>query len=300
VAARFPAARFFAQSGVNAGMNDSAALDRFRASLSQDEERIDLAEAAFLIAQDDYPELDPGRYLAELDRLGGVLRKRLPSDFSPMHRLLALNRYLFIELGFAANDDNYYDPDNSLLHVVLERRRGIPITLSILYLEIGRRIGLNLAGISFPGHFLVKLPVAEGDLILDPYSGGKSLSEEDLRRRLGDLARDIDPAQLPLRQFLEPASKREILARMLRNLKAIHLKNEEHAKALRVMNRLLIVSPDQALEWRDRGLLYERMECSRAALEDLESYLKLAPLAEDAAETRAHVARLRELASRLH
>jgi regulator of sirC expression with transglutaminase-like and TPR domain len=281
-------------------VNDAAAIERFRASLSREEERIDLAEAAFLIAQDEYPELDPGRYLAELDRLGGVLRKRLPIDFSPMHRLLALNRYLFVELGFAANDDNYYDPDNSLLHVVLERRRGIPITLSIIYLEIGRRVGLNLAGISFPGHFLVKLPVADGDLILDPYSGGKSLSEEDLRRRLGELAHDIDPAQLPLRQFLEPASKREILARMLRNLKSIHLKNEDLAKALRVMNRLLIVAPDHALEWRDRGLLYERMECSRAALDDLESYLRLAPLAEDVVETRAHVDRLRQLASRLN
>jgi regulator of sirC expression with transglutaminase-like and TPR domain len=281
-------------------MSEDHALARFREALAQEEAQLNLAEVAFLIAQDDYPELDPGYYLAELDRLGGTLKKRLPIDFSPMHRLLALNRYLFVELGFEANDDNYYDPDNSLLHMVLERRRGIPITLSIIYLEIGRRIGLNLAGISFPGHFLVKLPVADGDLILDPYSAGKSLSEAELRRRLGELAQDIDPAQLPLGPFLEPASKREILARMLRNLKAIHLENEALAKALRVMNRLLIVNPNHAAELRDRGLLYERMECSRAALEDLESYLKLAPAAEDIAETHAHIAELRQRAARLN
>jgi regulator of sirC expression with transglutaminase-like and TPR domain len=281
-------------------MNEAGALDLFRNTLAQEEARLDLAEAAFLIAQDDYPGLDPGYYLAELDRLGGTLKKRLPSDFSPIHRLLALNRYLFVELGFEANDDNYYDPDNSLLHMVLERRRGIPITLCIVYLEIGRRIGLNLAGISFPGHFLVKLPVADGELILDPYSKGKSLSEADLRRRLGELAQDIDPAQLPLRPFLEPASKREILSRVLRNLKAIHLQNEALDKALRAMNRLLIVNPENGLEWRDRGLLYERMECWRAGLVDLESYLRLAAAAEDAAEMRTRIADLRQRAASLN
>jgi regulator of sirC expression with transglutaminase-like and TPR domain len=281
-------------------MSDVESLSRFRSALEPEEARLNLAEAAFLIAQDDYPGLDPGYYLAELDRLGTTLRARLPSDFSPVHRLLALNRYLFVELGFQANDDNYYDPDNNMLHMVLERRCGIPITLSIVYLEIGRRIGLNLAGVSFPGHFLVKLPVSDGELILDPYSQGKSLSEADLRRRLGELARDIDPARLPLHPFLEPASKREILARVLRNLKAIHLKNEALDRALCAMNRLLIVSPANAPEWRDRGLLYERMECCRAALDDLEAYLKLAPAAEDAAPMRERIAELRQRVSRLN
>lgn len=281
-------------------MSDAETLARFRETVTQEDARMNLAEAALLIAQDDYPGLDPDYYLAELDRLGSTLRARLPSDFSPVHRLLALNRFLFIELGFEANDENYYDPDNSMLHMVLERRRGIPITLSIVYLEIGKRIGLNLAGVSFPGHFLVKLPVSDGDLILDPYSQGKSLSEADLRLRLGELAQDIDPAQLPLRPFLEPASKREILARVLRNLKAIHLKNELFDKALSAMNRLVIVCPENAQELRDRGLLYERMECSRAALDDLVSYLKLEPAAKDAAEMRARVAELRQRASRLN
>jgi regulator of sirC expression with transglutaminase-like and TPR domain len=281
-------------------VSDADSLALFRTTLAQEEACLNLAEAAFLIAQDDYPGLDPGYYLAELDRLGSTLRTRLPSDFSPVHRLLALNRYLFVELGFHANDENYYDPDNSLLHMVLERRRGIPITLSIVYLEIGRRIGLNLAGVSFPGHFLVKLPVAEGELILDPYSQGKSLSEADLRRRLGELAHDIDPAQLPLRPFLEAASKREILARVLRNLKTIHLQNKTLDKALCAMNRLLIVNPDNAPEWRDRGLLYERLECCRAALDDIEHYIKLVPAAEDAAEMRERIAELRQRAARLN
>jgi regulator of sirC expression with transglutaminase-like and TPR domain len=281
-------------------MNAEQALERFRNTVAQEEARLNLAEAALLIAQDDYPELDPGYYIAELDRLGNTLKKRMPSDFSPVHRLLALNRYMFVELGFKANDGNFYDPDNSLLNVVLERRCGIPITLSIIYLELGKRIGLNLSGISFPGHFLVKLPVADGELILDPYSKGKSLSEADLRSRLGELARDIDPAELPLRQFLEPASKREIIARMLRNLKTIHLQNDAHAKALCVLNRLLIVNPDSAMDWRDRGLLYERLECPRAALDDLEAYLRLAPDADDTVAMHERVAELRRRASRLN
>lgn len=278
----------------------SDVLERFRASVSQDDARMNLAEAAFLIAQDDYPDLDTGRYLAELDRLGKTLGKRLPSDFSPVHRLLALNRYLFVELGFRASDDNYYDPANNLLHVVLERRCGIPITLSIVYLEIGRRIGLNLRGVSFPGHFLVKLPVADGELILDPYSKGRSLSEAELRRRLGELARDIEPAQLPLRPFLEAASKREILARMLRNLKAIYLQKEALQQALCAMNRLLIVLPGAAPEWRDRGLVFLRLDCFRAAVQDLENYLRLAPDADDAQEMRERIAELRPLAARLN
>ncbi len=281
-------------------MSNETQLQRFRETISQDEAELNLAKAAILIGEDEYPDLDTAHYLAELDKLGNTLRSRLPSDFSPTHRLLALNRYLFVELGFHADPDNYYDPDNSLLHKVLERRSGIPITLSIVYLEIGRRIGLNLRGISFPGHFLVKLPVADGELILDPYAEGKSLSEAELRARLGDLARDIDPAQLPLRSFLEPASKREILARMLRNLKAIHLQSDTPQRALHAMNRLIIVMPDEAGEWRDRGLLFERLECPRAALSDLEAYLVLNPGAEDAKTMRARIVELRKLAARLN
>ena len=278
----------------------SNALERFRESVSQEDARMNLAEAALLIAQDDYPDLDASHYLAELDRLGQTLRTRLPSDFSLVHRLLALNRYLFFELGFRACEDNFHDPANNLLHVVLERRCGIPITLSVIYLEIGRRIGLNLQGVSFPGHFLVKLRVADGDLILDPYGKGKSLSESELRRRLGELARDIDPAQLPLRPFLEAASKREILGRMLRNLKAIHLQNEALQQALCAVNRLLIVLPEVATEWRDRGLLFQRMECFRPALTDLETYLAMAPVADDAQEMQTRIAELRQLAARLN
>jgi regulator of sirC expression with transglutaminase-like and TPR domain len=280
--------------------SEAEILERFRETLSQDEARLDLAEAAILIGEDENSGVDAKHYLAELDKLGHTLKSRLPSDFSPTHRVLALNRYLFVELGFQANQDNYYDPDNNLLHKVLEKRTGIPITLCIVYLEIGRRIGLNLRGISFPGHFLVKLPVADGELILDPYAKGKSLSEAELRARLGELARDIDPADLPLRPFLEPASKREILARMLRNLKAIHLRAESLQQALRAMHRLVIVMPNEANEWRDRGLLFERLECPRAALGDLETYIALNPAAEDAKEIHERINELRRLASKLN
>lgn len=271
----------------------SDALDRFRAAVLRDDRELDLAEAALLIALDDYPDLDTRACLAEIESLGHTLGKRLPADFSPLHRVIALNRYLFVELGFHASVDDYYDPGNNLLNVVLERRAGIPITLSILYLEVGRRIGLRLHGVSFPGHFLVKLPTAEGDLILDPYGKGRSLSESELRRRLGELAHDIDPAQLPLQPFLASVSKREILARMLRNLKGIHLQRDALQQALSMMNRILIVTPGAGHEWRDRGLLFERLECTHAALTDLETYLELEPAAEDAAEIRLRIAELR-------
>jgi regulator of sirC expression with transglutaminase-like and TPR domain len=276
------------------------ALDRFRAAVSREDPKLDLAEAALLIALDDYPDLDTRACLAEIEKLGRTLHTRLPADFSPLHRVIALNRYLFVELGFQANADDYYDPANNLLNVVLERRTGIPITLSILYLEIGRRIGLRLQGVSFPGHFLVKLPTAEGDLILDPYSKGKSLSESDLRRRLGELAHDIDPAQLPLQPFLAAVPKREILARMLRNLKGIHLQRNALPQALSMINRILIVAPDAAHEWRDRGLVFERLDCFRAAVTDLETYLELDPGAEDSKEVLQRIAHLRLASARLH
>ena len=265
-------------------------LRRFRDAVAPERVKIDLAEAALLCAQDTYPELDIRSELDALEALAAKLRNRLPADFSVTHRLVALNNYLFRELGFSGNMDEYYDPRNSFLNDVLARKTGIPITLSILYLEIGQRLGLKLKGVSFPGHFLVKVRVTGGELVLDPYAGGRSLSEEDLRERLAQFTDKDTAKELPLEDFLEPASPRQILARLLRNLKAIYLEAKEFDKALGVMNRLVILLPDVPEERRDRGLVFARLECPRAAQDDLSHYAKARPQAEDAEHVAAQLA----------
>lgn len=275
-------------------------LQRFRDAVAPERERINLAEAALLCAQDAYPELDVRQALSAIEQLAIALAKRLPSDFPTTHRLLALNNYLFRELGFAGNADEYYDPRNSFLNEVLARKIGIPITLSILYLEIGRHLGLKLTGVSFPGHFLVKVRVSGGELVLDPFAGGKSLSEEDLRQRLAQFAGEEAAKSLPLEEFLEPASPRQILARLLRNLKGIYLETGDLDRALGVMNRLVILLPDTPEERRDRGRLYARLECPRAAVDDLGRYAALRPRAEDAAAVAADLASATIQAARLN
>ena len=275
-------------------------LQRFRDAVAPERVKIDLAEAALLCAQDTYPQLDIRSELDSLEALAAKLRNRLPADFSVTHRLVALNNYLFRELGFSGNMDEYYDPRNSFLNDVLARKTGIPITLSILYLEIGQRLGLKLKGVSFPGHFLVKVRVTGGELVLDPYAGGRSLSEEELRERLAQFT-DKDTAQeLPLENFLEPASPRQILARLLRNLKAIYLDAKDFDKALGVTNRLVILLPDVPEERRDRGLVFARLECPRAAQDDLSHYATARPQAEDAGQIAGQLAVVTIAAARLN
>ena len=275
-------------------------LQRFRDAVAPERVKIDLAEAALLCAQDTYPDLDIRSERDSLEALAAKLRNRLPADFSVTHRLVALNNYLFRELGFSGNMDEYYDPRNSFLNDVLARKTGIPITLSILYLEVGQRLGLKLKGVSFPGHFLVKVRVTGGELVLDPYAGGRSLSEEELRERLAQFTDKDTAKELPLEDFLEPASPRQILARLLRNLKAIYLEAMDFDKALGVMNRLVILLPDVPEERRDRGLVFARLECPRAAQEDLSHYAALRPQADDAEQIAAQLAAAAIAAARLN
>lgn len=275
-------------------------LQRFRDAVAPERVKINLCEAALLCAQDAYPDLDIHGTLRRIDDLADTLKRRLPSDFSTTHRLLALNNYLFRELGFSGDADNYYDPRNSFLNDVLLRKTGIPITLSILYIEIGQRLGLKLRGVSFPGHFLVKIRVTGGELVLDPFDGGRSLSEEDLRERLARFT-GADAAQtLPLEDLLESASPRQILARLLRNLKAIYLEAKHFDRALAVMNRLVVLLPEVAEERRDRGVAYLQLECPRAAAEDLAFYASKRPGAEDAEQVAAQLAAAAIGAARLN
>jgi len=208
-------------------------------------------------------------------------------------------------MGFRGNTENYYDPRNSYLNEVIDRRTGIPISLAVLYLELGRRIGLPLEGVSFPGHFLVRLRLRGGVLVLDPFCGGAPQSEDELRGRLlrvippGSTG-GVPPAELPLDQFLEPASKRQILSRLLRNLKGIYREAGPPERLLDVLNRILAVTPEANAELRDRGLAYQRLECHRAALKDLSDYLEREPDAPDFYEIRARVLGLSGLCARLN
>lgn len=272
--------------------------ERLKQLLNSPEEALDLAEAALVIAQDEYPQLDIGAYLRRLDELAETVRVRLSPEAAPENIIATMNYLFFKEEGFAGNTTDYYDPRNSFLNEVLDRRLGIPITLSIVYMEVGRRLGLPIEGVSFPGHFLVKLELERGDVVLDPYAGGISLSEEDLNQRLHQ-AYGEQP-EVPLKRLLASAGKKEILARILGNLKAIYLRTEEFAKALSVTDRILLISPDLPGELRDRGLLYERQECVHSALQDYRRYLELAPDAPDAEDIRARMIDLQGPAHLLH
>lgn len=281
------------------------ALEAFAEMVAREDTRIELARACLLIAEDVYPGLDIEGYVADIDRLAAGLRARLPEDSSAEKRVVALNGLLFDELGYTGNTRDYYDPRNSYLNEVMERRTGIPITLSILYLEIGRRIGLPLDGVSFPGHFLVRLKLRGGVLMLDPFVGGEPQSEDDLRERLERViprvaADPVPVAELPLEQFLEPATNRQILARVLRNLKGIYREKEEPERMLQVLNRILVLSPNASAELRDRGFVYQRLEAFRAALQDLSAYLEREPDAPDAEDVREAAAELALRCARLN
>jgi regulator of sirC expression with transglutaminase-like and TPR domain len=275
------------------------ALDYF-ASLVQQDESIPLFEAALAIAQDVDPQLDLSATQAEVDILAAKLRRRLASDASSVQKLRMLNHFFYHELGFAGNVNDYYDPDNSYLHRVISTRRGIPISLAVVYMELAQQIGLNVKGISFPGHFLMKLSVQSGDIVLDPFNG-VSLSREDLEERLEPYFEQQGyPSEIPLGSYLQAAPPRDILVRMLRNLKALFVEHLRWQRVLGVQQRLVILLPNEITERRDRGLAYANLECPQAALQDLEAYLAERPYASDADQIRRRLPELRDACRRLN
>lgn len=275
-------------------------LDYF-ASLVQQDESIPLFEAAMAVAQDADPQLDLAAQQAEVDTLAAKLKRRLPGDASHIQKLRMLNHFFYRELGFAGNINNYYDPENSYLDRVLNNRRGIPISLALLYMEIAAQIGLEVKGISFPGHFLMKLSVQAGAIILDPFNG-ESLSREELEERLEPYSvQDEDYAgDLPLALYLQEARPREILVRMLRNLKAIYSHPPQWKHLLQVQQRLVILLPEDITERRDRGLAYAQLECPQAAAQDIQAYLADRPNAHDADDLRSKLAELQLACKRLN
>jgi len=280
-------------------------LEPFAQLLGGDDSRIDLARACLMIAQDAYPGLDVDRYLGEIERMAIRLRARMPQANAAEEKVVALNQFLFDDLGYWGNTDDYYDPRNSYLNEVIDRKTGTPISLAILYMELGRRIGLPLEGVSFPGHFLVRLRLRGGTLVLDPFAGGMPQSEAELRERLQRVipegaAGGVAPGELPLDQFLEAASNRQILARVLRNLKGIYREKDKPERMLEVLNRMLVVAPDASSELRDRGYVYQRLECWRPALKDLSDYVEREPEAPDLDDVRVKLMELSALCARLN
>jgi regulator of sirC expression with transglutaminase-like and TPR domain len=275
-------------------------FERFRQLVTGPDESINLAEGALLVAAAEYPQLDVAAGLAQIEALAAILQQRLRADISPADRLIMLNHYLFDELGFRGNSADYYDPRNSFLSDVLDRRLGIPLTLAIVYIEIGRRIGLPLHGVSFPSHFLVKCALRDGAVVIDPYARGASLGFDDLKQRLREMDSSLEPSRSVVAALLASADNKEILLRLLRNLKSIYTRRENWLKALWVTEHIICVTPDAAEEYRDRGMFYLNLECFRAALFDLKAYLTMLPTARDADSVRSRLVELQSAAARLN
>ena len=267
---------------------DSPARTRFQALL--DEPILRLDEAALAIAAEEYAGLDEAAYLARLDALADQVQRRAPAPLRAATTLKALRDLLFQEEGFKGNEKSYYDPRNSFLNEVLDRRLGIPISLSVLFMEVARRVGLQLEGVGFPGHFLVKLrPEFGPEIFIDPYNGGELLSAEECVGRFKHLSqgREFEP------RFLQGVAPRQILGRMLHNLKRIYVEQGDDVRAFWVIDRLLLLSPDAIDEVRDRGLVEARLGLKPAAARDLAAYLEKEPSAADAGEVRDLLATLR-------
>ena len=272
---------------------------QYFASLVAEDEGFALLEAAVSVAQDEYPRLDPQGVLSQVDALADRLKRRVPADAVVLQKLRFLNRYFFQDLGFAGNVNNYYDPRNSYLHEVLAMRRGIPITLALIYIELATQVGISARGVSFPGHFLVKLRAGKGEVIIDPLTG-QSLSRADLEERLMPFRRSrglTGDFEVPLGLFLQAATPRETLARLLRNLKEIHRSAEDWPRLLAVCDRLVVLLPQAWDERRDRGLVRAELGQDDAAAQDIVEYLNQLPQADDAGALRQ---RLRDLAGGRH
>ena len=267
------------------------------ATLVQSDDGFPLFEAAASVAQDDYPDLDMQQLFNDMDLLQARLQRRLDADMPALQRLYALNQFFFADLGFGGNLNDYYDPENSYLHTVLRTRRGIPITLGLLWMELAHSAGLQVQGVAFPGHFMVKALLPPGQVLMDPFTG-QSLSREELSERLEPYQRHGAPSEsdAALAIHLQAATPRDILARLLRNLKEIHQSQQDWLRLIAVQNRLVVLLPLAWCEWRDRGLAHAACGHAAQALADLELYLAHAD-AQDAEAVHARICALRRMAN---
>lgn len=261
------------------------------------EPEVELARAALLVAAESDPALRIDESLRILDDWGAALKSRLDPSWNNLQRLARLRAFVYHELGFRGAVRDYFDPRNALLHEVLTRRTGIPLTLAIVMLELGWRIGMPLEGVGFPAHFLVRLAGEPRDLVLDPFEDGRSMHEDDLRRILASSTGgrlEFEPS------MLASVGKHDMIVRLLHNLKNAYLRSGDQAGALAAVERLLALHPEDAGQRRDRGLLLARMRRDGEALEALLDYLAHAPAALDREDVERHVAALRRRLSWLN
>jgi regulator of sirC expression with transglutaminase-like and TPR domain len=261
----------------------SSARSRFTAAVARPEPALNLAEAALLVAAEEYTQLVPEPYLRRLDELAERVRDRLWNETAPVVVLQELSRVLFEEEGFRGNRMEYYDPRNSLLNDVLDRRMGIPITLCIVYLEVGWRLALPLHGVNFPGHFIVRYDGEAMQLLVDPFQAGAVRFEDEAQ----DLLDQVYGGSVRMKpEFLRLADRHDILFRLLANLKAVYLNRRDDVRALAAVERLLVLQPDNADEERDRGMVLTRLGRPIEATTALLRYLQLVPDAPDAARVK--------------
>ncbi|MGN6512660.1 MAG: SirB1 family protein [Lysobacteraceae bacterium] len=280
--------------GIGAGF----LLPDWNALASLEDDSLPLLGTALLIARDEYPDLEAAAYDALLRRYADELRDEVAAIEPWPLKMQAINRHLFEEVGFAGNQTEYYDPRNSYLNQVFERRLGNPISLAMVQMEVARRLGMPLDGISFPGHFLVRLPVGDSVLVMDPFNRGRPLDVEELRQRAKPHLGGEMPDDEALYRILHPATHRAMLMRMLRNLHGVYAEREDWERAVRSADRLLKLAPDNAEALRDRGLGYLKLGYRHGARQDLDRYLQRYPDAPDAGPLRERLVELSTSAMR--
>ncbi len=281
-------------------MTSSYLLPDWSTLAAYDDDELPLLETALLIASDEYPQLDAGMYVEQIRRFATDLQPHINPELDLPSQLTAINKYLFEEQGFAGNHTHYDDPRNSYLNEVFNRKLGIPISLAVVQIELMRKLGLALDGISFPGHFLVRLPVDDGILVMDPFNKGRPVSVEELKERATPHMNGRPPDDQELYQILAPATHRMILSRMLRNLKGLYVESGDWERVARSADRLLKISSDNSDALRDRGLAYRELGYVKGAREDLASYLKLTPNADDEEMVRNYLVDLSSIRTNLN
>jgi regulator of sirC expression with transglutaminase-like and TPR domain len=264
-------------------MSSSAARERFGRLAALEDEHIDLLEGAFLIAQEEYPDLVLDEQIQRVEAIARRCSEHLAGAEDFFHAVWVINRVLFDEMGLRGNVEAFDDPENSYLNRVLDRRTGIPITLSVLYREVAQRCGFHVEGIGLPGHFVVRVTDDWGDTYVDPFHGGSVVTRDDLSRLLHER---FGPRARLLEEHLDPVSPRRILTRMLLNLKRIYVRKQDDVRAVLASERIVLLQPDAATERRDRGLLYRRTGRRAEAITDLRWYLNDRPQAIDAPRIR--------------
>ncbi|WP_026103949.1 SirB1 family protein [Anabaena sp. PCC 7108] len=270
-------------------MNSSSARQYFYQEIQQPDECINLARAALYIAQEEYPELDTEEYINALDTMAMELEERLPFSRYPLRVIQCINQYLYQELGFSGNRIDYYDPCNSFFNNVIERKTGIPITLALVYLEVAKRINFPMVGVGMPGHFLIRPDIPDIEIFVDAFNQGEIMFAQDCQERLSQIYQQSVTLKP---EFLAAVSNRQLLTRILTNLKYIYLKQQDLVRTLAAVERILLLCPDVTLELRDRGLLYYQLGQFTQAVEDLQRYLAKVPDADDASVIRQLLAKL--------